>query len=276
MTTRCKESTKTFVQAEPDHLTPGGAAEVRVLLRTTTGEMTHVMKPPDRVSRPGYLDLGSQWLYVISGQGRIWDGSTKRIIQLQPGRCVYIPPGCPYQYCSDGTWLELIDAVVPGRSRGQHHQLTTGEWEPTFPGDKTSFTETAPKEAGPMEVYDRKYAPTHIAPDGSLIWELGEDPTGGLAICELPPGKSSSPVWHRSVEEIWHVMQGHGEIYQQTPSGESRVSPLRPSTSVYIAPQETFQFRNTSLAPLVMLLLTTPAWPGTAEAVSANEYRKWL
>lgn len=48
----------------------------------------------------------------------------------------------------------------------------------------------------------------YLAPDGSEIRLLPSLPHGGLAHCTLRPGGVSKAVRHRSVEEIWYVLEG--------------------------------------------------------------------
>src|SRR5436309_770304 len=67
-------------------------------------------------------------------------------------------------------------------------------------------------------------APDAIAPDGSEIRLLvngGGLPVGATraSLCEvtLPAGQVSRPVWHRTVEELWYVLAGQGEVWRCPP-----------------------------------------------------------
>jgi mannose-6-phosphate isomerase-like protein (cupin superfamily) len=53
----------------------------------------------------------------------------------------------------------------------------------------------------------------YLAPDGSEIRLLPTMRGGGFCHCTLPAGKTSSPVTHRHVEEIWYVLRRAGEVW---------------------------------------------------------------
>ncbi|MFI7494386.1 cupin domain-containing protein [Kocuria sp. M4R2S49] len=268
--------TKTFLQSSPDYVSPGGVADIRELINVTAGELTHVTLPPNKISRPAYVHPCSEWFYVVAGTGQLWDGMSRKTLTLSPGTCVRIPPGCPFQYRSGSSWLEFVLAALPKWEKQYHHALQSGEWVPNLSAEDALETNPEIGIGDPIEVHHRKYMPTHTAPDGSTIWELGSEDAGGLAICELPQGRTSSPVQHREVEEIWYVLQGHGELSRRKHGSELRIVALRPSTSVYVAPRETFQFRSTGTGSLVILILTMPAWPGPDEALPAAQGGAWL
>jgi len=46
---------------------------------------------------------------------------------------------------------------------------------------------------------------------------------GGLCHCTLLAGKTSSPVAHRLVEEIWYVVSGEGEVWRKNAEAEHTV-----------------------------------------------------
>ena len=114
--------------------------------------------------------------------------------------------------------------------------------------------------------------PDYLAPDGSEIRLLVATPRGSMAHCRLPPNAVTKPVWHRSVEEIWYCVSGHGELWRQYGSAET-VTTLEPGISVLIGFQERFQFRAFDEA-LELILATIPGWPGPDEAVGI-ERGKW-
>ena len=64
-------------------------------------------------------------------------------------------------------------------------------------------------------------APVEIAPDGSRVHPLLALASGSMAQFELDGGQVSRAVRHRSVEEIWLVLSGRGEIWRHPshPSG---------------------------------------------------------
>lgn len=114
-----------------------------------------------------------------------------------------------------------------------------------------------------------------LAPDGSRIRLLPALKGGSLVHCSLPPGRVSSPVRHRSVEEIWYVLRGTGELWRkpaEVPSGG--VVAVGPGTAVDIPLGTHFQFRNTGADPLEIAIVTMPPWPGDDEAVPVSGFWK--
>ena len=109
----------------------------------------------------------------------------------------------------------------------------------------------------------------YLAPDGSEIRLLPAMKGGGLCHCTLPVGKTSSPVAHRQVEEIWYVASGEGEVWRKNADAEETVRVCARS-SLTIPPRTAFQFRNTGDSPLCILIVTMPPWPGPQEAEKAE------
>lgn len=114
--------------------------------------------------------------------------------------------------------------------------------------------------------------PDVTAPDGSDVRILSSTGRGSMAHFTLAPGKVSQAVRHRSVEEIWFVLQGQGEMWMQGGSGETAIR-LQPGLSFSIATGCSFQFRNDGSEPLQAVAITMPPWPGEAEAESVSG--KW-
>lgn len=81
----------------------------------------------------------------------------------------------------------------------------------------------------------------------------------------LDAGQVSSPVRHRTIEEIWYVLSGTGALWRQQPAGDSIV-PLDPGTCATIPAGTSFQFRATGTDALCILGITLPPWPGPGEA----------
>ncbi len=87
-----------------------------------------------------------------------------------------------------------------------------------------------------------------------------------MAHFELPPGAVSHAVTHQTVEEIWYVLSGRGELWRRQ-GGSERVDALRPGTSVTIPLGTAFQFRAENGLSLCFLAVTMPPWPGMDEGV---------
>lgn len=110
----------------------------------------------------------------------------------------------------------------------------------------------------------------YLAPDGSEIRELMVGEHGGLAHCVLPAGRMSSPVRHRTVEELWYVLDGSGEVWRERSGEPPRVDAVRAGDSIRIPVETTFQFRASEAIDLKLLLATMPRWPGAQEAVAVT------
>ncbi len=104
-----------------------------------------------------------------------------------------------------------------------------------------------------------------IAPDGSHVRVLLRLGGGSMAHFALDPDQVTRPVAHHSVDEIWYVISGHGEMWRRQPGHEETV-PLRPGTCVSIPAGTSFQFRCGSDGPLAIVAITMPPWPGDGEA----------
>jgi mannose-6-phosphate isomerase-like protein (cupin superfamily) len=107
--------------------------------------------------------------------------------------------------------------------------------------------------------------PDAVAPDGSDVRVLLGLGAGGMAHFELAAGETSAAVAHRTVEEIWYVLSGRGEMWRQLGHVESVVA-LEAGVCLTIPLGTRFQFRALGEAPLVAVGVTMPPWPGDGEA----------
>ena len=112
---------------------------------------------------------------------------------------------------------------------------------------------------------------TVLAPDGSEIRELVAVKGGSMVHCTLPSGAISMAVGHLTVEEVWYVIQGRGQMWRKSECGESLVD-LEPGVSISIEVGTHFQFRNTGGEVLCLVIVTMPPWPGEHEAVRVEDY----
>jgi mannose-6-phosphate isomerase-like protein (cupin superfamily) len=115
--------------------------------------------------------------------------------------------------------------------------------------------------------------PDDIAPDGSEIRLLPRPQRNdaSLAHCTLPAGGVSKAVAHRTVEEIWYVLSGEGEVWRAWKTHEE-VVPVGAGMSLNIPLGTRFQFRTVGSEPLTFLLTTIPPWPGPDEAVRVKDH----
>ena len=109
---------------------------------------------------------------------------------------------------------------------------------------------------------------TVLAPDGSQIRELVAVKGGSLVHCLLPPGATSGAVVHATVEEVWYIVEGRGEVWRANETGESVVD-VAPGVALSIETGCRFQFRNTGDDDLCIVIVTMPPWPGAQEASPA-------
>jgi mannose-6-phosphate isomerase-like protein (cupin superfamily) len=107
-----------------------------------------------------------------------------------------------------------------------------------------------------------------IAPDGSEVRILCRLAGGSMAHFSLPPGRVSRAVRHRSVDEIWYVLSGRGEMWRAA-GNDVQVTPLAPGVCLTIPCGHGFQFRTLGAAALVAVAVTMPPWPGDNEAEPA-------
>ena len=120
----------------------------------------------------------------------------------------------------------------------------------------------------PFETLDRQRATTVVAPDGSAVRPLLGLAGGSMAEFELAPRQASAAVTHRTVDEIWYVLHGRGEIWRRQGTRED-VVPLEPGGCLTIPVGTHFQFRALGEGPLTVLGVTMPPWPGAGEATAA-------
>jgi mannose-6-phosphate isomerase-like protein (cupin superfamily) len=116
-------------------------------------------------------------------------------------------------------------------------------------------------------------APDVIAPDGSEVRVLADAAHGATraSLCEvrLPPAAVSRPVRHRSVEEIWHVIAGPGQVWRCPPGGAAEPIDVEAGDTLVIPRGWSFQFRAAPDRELRFLCYTSPPWPGPDEAEPA-------
>jgi mannose-6-phosphate isomerase-like protein (cupin superfamily) len=104
-----------------------------------------------------------------------------------------------------------------------------------------------------------------VAPDGSDVRVLLRLGRGGMAHFQLGAGRVSRAVAHHSVDEIWYVVRGEGQMWRRQDQRQETVS-LLPGTCVTIPAGTHFQVRAGSNGPLAVVGVTMPPWPGADEA----------
>ena len=108
--------------------------------------------------------------------------------------------------------------------------------------------------------------PTETAPDGSAVRVLLGLTNGTMAHFEWAAGATSRAATHRTVEEVWFVLSGRGEMWRRQGQREE-VVPLKAGVCLTIPVGTHFQFRASSTEPVAAVGVTMPPWPGKEEAV---------
>lgn len=266
-----------LVPLAPDEAPGGGHAEIRHLVRSPQGDLTHAVCHAGAVAPTHHLPELDEMYFVLAGSGEIWRQAAGRsaVTALRPGRWVQMPAGSRFQYrASRHSSLVFLVVVMPGWRPHLFHVVEGGPWTPraaNAPATR-SGQETTPGE-GLVDGWmsgDLHAGLDSTAPDGSEIRLLGGFERGSLAYCTLRPGSVSTPVRHRTVQEAWFVQEGYGELWRASADGEVRTDLLWPGVGVDLPLGTTFQFRATGLGPLGLVILTMPSWPGPDEAVPAG------
>ncbi len=104
------------------------------------------------------------------------------------------------------------------------------------------------------------------APDGSQVRILLGRPGGSVAHFSLAAGAVSIPVAHRTVDEIWYVLDGHGAMWRSLGDQVEEVE-LGAGVCLTIPVGAMFQFRSVGPGPLTAIGVAMPPWPGDGEAI---------
>lgn len=116
----------------------------------------------------------------------------------------------------------------------------------------------------PFQTTTLSDTPDATAPDGSEVRLLPATKAGSMAHFSLAPGSVTRAVRHRTVEELWYVLAGAGEIWRRLGADEEVVR-LFPGVGISIPVGAAFQFRSTGDVPLQIVDVTMPPWPGDGE-----------
>jgi mannose-6-phosphate isomerase-like protein (cupin superfamily) len=107
--------------------------------------------------------------------------------------------------------------------------------------------------------------PDGRSPAGADVRLLAGGPSGNMMHGTVPPHQINRATVHATVNELWFVLDGHGEIWRDD-GVTSEVTPLLPGTSIDIPVGTAFQYRNVSDRDLTFICVTMPPWPGAAES----------
>lgn len=87
-----------------------------------------------------------------------------------------------------------------------------------------------------------------------------------MAHFSLAPGQIAAAVTHRTVEEIWFVLTGSGQMWRKQGAREETTE-LVPGLCLTLPVGTQFQFRASRTEGLAAVAITMPPWPGPEEAV---------
>ena len=115
--------------------------------------------------------------------------------------------------------------------------------------------------------------PDDTAPDGMDVRILAAGAKGSMAHFELAPGETSAAMVHNTVEELWFITAGEGELWRKLGDTEE-ITEVHPGLSFSIPVGTHFQVHNLNDEdPLEAVAVTMPPWPGEGEAVPVKG--KW-
>ena len=120
-------------------------------------------------------------------------------------------------------------------------------------------------------------APQVTAPDGSAVRPLCQiTGLGSFAHFQLEPGETAIAVSHATVQEIWYIIGGTGQMWRRHNGQEPTCVELRPGICLTIPLGTTFQFRGEdSDDPLRVVAVTMPPWPVNGEHEARLEQGPW-
>ncbi len=105
-----------------------------------------------------------------------------------------------------------------------------------------------------------------IAPDGSQVRVLGSVCRGSMGHFTILKGQTIRATCHQTVDEIWFVLAGKGEMWRKS-ADQTLTVEISAGDSLCIPVGTAFQVRNTGIADLTVLGQTMPPWPGNDEAI---------
>jgi len=132
-------------------------------------------------------------------------------------------------------------------------------------------------DAATMELFETTFMSkkaAEVAPDGSQVRPLLRCAGGSMAHFSLEPGKTSLPVVHKTVDELWYVVAGRGELWRRCQGQEMNV-PLEKGVCLSILAGTAFQFRAVGAEAVEIVAVTLPPWPGADEAQQTQGCQTW-
>ncbi len=88
----------------------------------------------------------------------------------------------------------------------------------------------------------------------------------------LPAHQVARAVAHRTIEEVWYIVSGTGQMWRRLGDQEEVVA-MAPGVSLSIPTGTHFQFRCDGEEPLTIVAAVMPPWPGDQEVYTVEG--KW-
>jgi mannose-6-phosphate isomerase-like protein (cupin superfamily) len=93
---------------------------------------------------------------------------------------------------------------------------------------------------------------------------------------QLGPGEIAIAVSHATVQEIWYVIRGTGQMWRKQDGQQQTTVELRPGTCLTIPLSTAFQFRAADTQDaLEVVAVTMPPWPVHDEHEARPEQGPW-
>jgi mannose-6-phosphate isomerase-like protein (cupin superfamily) len=124
---------------------------------------------------------------------------------------------------------------------------------------------TDPPRSVPFRTKRLASTADETAPDGSEVRVLLALEGGSMAHFKLAASEVSKAVAHKTVDEVWFILSGWGEMWRRK-GDQEEVTSIESGISLTLPCGTHFQFRSLGDAPLTAIGATFPPWPGLDEA----------
>lgn len=123
-----------------------------------------------------------------------------------------------------------------------------------------------------FETTDLASITSFLSDDGSEIRSLPTVNGVETVHCRLPQGGIIQASRHKTVAQLWYVLSGNGDLWLQTHDGKESVVLLKSGVSVTVPLGYKFQFRNTGMQNLDILIVNTTKWSGPGELIPVKNH----
>jgi carboxymethylenebutenolidase len=242
------------------HFIPKMPADTRI---TPVGRTVGQGRVVDEMIFSFTHDLEMDWMLPgIPPTGRRVEVPLVVVVELDGDRIA-----CERIYWDQASVLVQLGRLGPDSQPVAGAETARKVLDPTLPSNTLiRRARTARDEGNDFKTTRMPMARDTVAPDGSDVRTLLGLKDGGMAQFELAPGQTSTAVSHRTVEEIWLIVAGRGEMWRRQGDREEIVS-LEPGICLTIPVGTRFQFRSSGSSPLGAVGVTMPPWPGEGEAM---------